>query len=90
VNFAKLKKKIELSVNFELLTKTGFVLVVKRIKKRISDHRPTPIYKLTMTSMVWNISIGQHGLDVRLCSVPAPAHLLTSWIWETEKKPLIS
>jgi len=37
-----------------------------------------PIYKLRMTSVVWNISIGQPGLPVWLCSLPSPAHLLIS------------
>jgi len=39
---------------------------------------PTPFYILSMTSMVWNISIGQLGLAAWLCSLPAPAHLLIS------------
>jgi len=38
-------------------------------------------------SMVWNISFGQHGLAAWLCSLPAPAHLLISWIGETGKSP---
>jgi len=40
-----------------------------------------------MMSMVWNISIGQLGLAAWLCSLPAPAHLLSSWIWGTGKSP---
>jgi len=40
-----------------------------------------------MISMVWNISIGQLGLAAWLCSLPAPAHRLISWTWETEKSP---
>jgi len=47
-------------------------------KRKIPALRPTFINKLSMTSMVWNISIGQPGLDVWLCSLPAPAHLLIS------------
>jgi len=47
-------------------------------KKRIPAPRPTPIYKLSMTSMVWNISLGQLGLAAQLCFPPAPAHLLIS------------
>jgi len=43
-----------------------------------------------MTFMVRNISIGQFGLAVWLCSLPAPAHLLIIWTWETEKRSLIS
>jgi len=46
-----------------------------------------PIYKLSMTSMVRNISTGQLGLAVWLCSLTAPARLLISWIWETGKSP---
>jgi len=40
-----------------------------------------------MASMVWNISTGHPGLAAWLCSLPAPAHRLISWIWETEKSP---
>jgi len=45
---------------------------------------------LSMTSMVWNISIGQLELAAWLCSLPAPAHLLISQKWETQKKSLVS
>jgi len=38
-----------------------------------------------MTSMVWNISIGQLGLAVWLWSLPALVNLLVSRTWETEK-----
>jgi len=37
--------------------------------------------------MVWNISIAQLGLAAWLCSLQAPAHLLSSWAWETGKSP---
>jgi len=30
--------------------------------------------------MVWNISIDQLELAVWLCTLPAPAHLLISWM----------
>jgi len=50
----------------------------KIMEKRIPDPRPTPITKLCMTSMVWNIFMGQLGLAGWLCSLPAPAHLLIS------------
>ena len=56
----------------------------------IPDPQPTPIYILSMASMVWNISVGQLGLAVCLCSLPALLHLLISWTWETEKRSLIS
>jgi len=48
--------------------------------KEIPALWPTPAYKLSRTSIVWKISIGQLGLAVRLCSLPAPSHLLISWI----------
>jgi len=47
----------------------------------------TSIYKLGMMSMVWNNSTGQPGLAAWLCSLPAPAHLLISWTWETGRGP---
>jgi len=47
----------------------------------------TPIYKLSKTSTVLNISVGQLGLAAWLCSLPAPAPLLSSQTWETEKSP---
>jgi len=28
-----------------------------------------------MTSMIWNISVGQHGLAAWLCSLPDTGHL---------------
>jgi len=46
-------------------------------KKRIPAPWPTPIHKLSMMSMLWNISTGQLGLS--FCApFPAPAHLLIS------------
>ena len=53
VNFAKFPKK------FELPDKRGFEL--KETEELIPAPRSTPIYKQSMTSMVWNISIGQLG-----------------------------
>jgi len=55
--------------------------------KRVAPSQPTPIYILSMTSMVWNISIGQLGLADGLCSLPAPAHLLINQTRETERSP---
>jgi len=46
---------------------------------------PTPIYKLSIMSMVWSTSTDQPGLAAWLCSLPAPAHLLINW-----EKSLIS
>ena len=52
--------------------------------------QPAPVYMLSMTSVVRSISTGQPGLAAWLCSLPAPAHLLFSQTWETEKRSLIS
>jgi len=49
---------------------------------------PTPLYKLSMVSMVWNISTGRAWLSAWLCSLPAPAHLLISQTRETEKSSI--
>jgi len=43
------------------------------MEKRISVPRTSSIYKLNMTSMVWNISIGQLGLPAWLSSLLVPA-----------------
>jgi len=67
-----------------------FVEFTKLAEKFFLPLRPTPIYKLSMISVVWNISTGQPGLAAWLCSLPAPAHLLFSQTWETEKRSLIS
>ena len=56
-------------------------------KERFPAPSPAPIYKLSMTSGLCSISIGQLALAVWLCSLPAPAQLLIGWIWETEKSP---
>ena len=47
-------------------------------KEKFLPLWPTPIRKLSMVSVVWNISIGQLGLAAELCSLPAPVHLLIS------------
>jgi len=47
-------------------------------QKRVPASWPTPVYKLSITFMVWNISFGQLRLAAWLCSFPAPAHLLIS------------
>ena len=59
----------------------------KKQEEQIPPTQPTLIYKLSMTSMVWTISTGQLGLAVWLCSLPAPAQLVISWIWATGKSP---
>ena len=56
-------------------------------REKIPAPQPTPIHKRSITSMVWNISIGQLGLAAWLWSLPAPAHLLLSSVWETGKSP---
>jgi len=56
-------------------------------KRKIPAPWPTLISKLSMTSMAWNISIGQFGLAAWLCSLPALVHLLIRWTWETGKSP---
>jgi len=59
----------------------------KKEKARfLPPPQPTPVNKLS-PSMVWNTSIGQVGLATWLCSLPAPACLLSSWTWETSKSP---
>jgi len=45
-----------------------FELMEKR-KRAILPSPPTLIYKLSRTSMVWNISTGQLGLAAWLCSL---------------------
>jgi len=69
VDLTELPKKTELMEKFKLQEK-------RESKKNILVPRPTSIYKLSMTSMVWNSSTGQLGLAVWLCSLPAPAHLI--------------
>jgi len=55
--------------------------------RELADPCPTLISVLSMTSVVWNISVSQLGRAAWLCSLPAPAHLLISWTWETGKSP---
>ena len=43
------------------------------------------IHELSSPCMLWNTSIGWFALASWLCSLPAPAHLLISWTWETEE-----
>jgi len=76
-------KKTKLTEKFELPETRVFELTEQRIPAPWSN----PIYILSMTSMVWNISIGRLGLAACLCPLPAPVHLLLSWTWETGKSP---
>jgi len=78
VDFAKLPKKTKLLGKFEVLDKRGFNLMEKRKKKTtFLPPRPTPIHKLSMTSMVWNISTAA-GNIIPLGELPgyAPSQLL--------------
>jgi len=59
----------------------------KRNNKTTPAPQPTPIYKLSITSMIWSISIGQLGLAAWLCLLPALVHLLISPAWQTGKSP---
>ena len=65
------EKKIELpdKRRFELTENEG---------QKVPAPWPTLIHKLNMTPMLWKISVGQLGLAVWLCSIPAPTHLLIS------------
>jgi len=54
---------------------------------RNKDKRSLSPSQPSMTFMVWNIPVGQLGLSVWQCSLPAPAHLLINWTWETGKSP---
>ena len=56
-------------------------------RKEVPAPQPTPIHKMSMMPMVWNISIAQLGLTAWLWSLPALARLLISWIWETGTSP---
>ena len=89
VNFLKLSKRTTLLEKYEPTDKRWIesTEIRKKEKERILAPQLSSIYKLSMTSVAWNISIGQIGLSVWLRSLPAPAHLLISWIWETEESP---
>jgi len=45
---------------------------IECLEKRIPAPWPTPIHKPRMTSLVWNISIGQLGVAAWLCSLELP------------------
>jgi len=74
VDFAELMKKFEHTERIELMEKKR----VELLEKRFLSPWSASFYELNMTSMVWNISVGQLGLAAWLCSCPAPAHLLIS------------
>ena len=77
VNFTKFPKKTTFLEKFELPDKRGFKFMEKRTG-RFLHPQPTLTYKLSVTSVVWNIPVAQLGLAAWLCSLPAPAHLLVS------------
>jgi len=82
-------RKTDLPAKLKLPEKRAFKLMEKR-RAESSALQPTPLYKLRMKSMVWNIFIGQLELAAWLCSLPAlvhPAHQLNMEDW---KKSLIS
>jgi len=60
---------------------------IELTENKVPALQPTPMYILSMRSVVWNISIGQLELATWLCSLPALVHLLISQSWETEKSP---
>jgi len=73
VNFANFLKK------FKLPDERGFELTEnRRAESFLTAPRPTLIHKLSIPSVVWNISIGQLGLAAWLYSLQAPAHLMFS------------
>jgi len=74
--FVKLPQQTKLLERFKHPDKKGFKLMEK--KGEILALWTTPTPKLSTMSTVWNISIGQLGLSVCLCSLPVPANLLVS------------
>jgi len=84
-NFTKFLKKPELLENWNSWTRED--LNPWERERELPVPQPIPSHKLSMMSMVWNISTGQLGLAAWLCSLPAPAHLLISRTWETGKSP---
>jgi len=68
-NFTQLLKKNGLPEDFELLGKK---------ESHPSAPWPITIHKLSMMSMICNISTGQLGLAAWLCSLPALVHQLIS------------
>ena len=71
VNFAKFPKK------FKFPHKREYELTEMREEDSFLPPQPSTICKLSMRSMLWNISIGQLGVVVWLCFLPASAHLLS-------------
>jgi len=68
-------KKHELPGKFKVLDKKGFKPMETRKKKKVPATQPAPFHKLSRTSMVWSVSLGQLG------SVPgcAPSQFLHTW-----------
>jgi len=59
----------------------------KREEKSIPAPSPTPIHKLSVMSMVWNISIGHLGY-LSGCAPPQPLHTCSSAESEKLEKAL--
>ena len=74
-SFAKLPQKTTLLEKFELPDKRAFELTEMREARKVPAS-PWPTQ--SMTSMIWDIPLGQPGLAAWLRSLPAPAHLLVS------------
>jgi len=72
VNFAELppQKRPNSLKSLNSLNKRAFKFKKKKKTKMIPVPQPTSVYKLSMPFMVWNISIGQLGTAVWLCSLP--------------------
>ena len=83
MNFTKFLKKTELPEKFKLLNNSRIKLTGKRKKTLILAPWPTTFYKLSMTSTVWNISIGQ----LRYLSGYAPSQLAHACSLAECKKP---
>ena len=85
MNFTKLVKKTELLKKFRLPAKRGFELMQMRKKRFLPPGQPPFI---NWAGRLWyGIFHSPAWLSVCPCSLPAPAHVLISWIWETEKSP---
>jgi len=85
-NFAELAEVMEKRPNSQKKVQTHrrdqtpIKREAKCLEKRVPASQPTLSHKLSMTPMVWNISVGQLGLAAWLCSLPALVHLLVSGV----------
>jgi len=74
--FCEIPKKVQTSGHERIRTHR------KEKSREASCPRPTPIHKLSLMPMVWNIAIGQPGLAAWLYSLPAPARWLNVRNWK--------